>query len=145
MTTFAFWRRNPKPTTTADTVAPEPVARPAATAQVDLEIAPNDPLLAYLQSAPGVVEVDKLQLVSDGLAQLRAAGVTLIVPLVSQGELVGMINLGPRLSEQEYTSDDRKLLADLAAQAAPAVRVAQLARRQQLEARERERIEQELR
>ena len=145
MTTFAFWRRNPKPTAPADTVAPDPAARPAQAAQVDLEIAPNDPLLAYLQSAPGVVEVDKLQLASDGLAQLRAAGITLIVPLVSQGELVGMINLGPRLSEQEYTSDDRKLLADLAAQAAPAVRVAQLARRQQIEARERERIEQELR
>ena len=87
MTTFAFWRRNPKPTATADTVAPEPVARPTATAQVDLEIAPNDPLLAYLQSAPGVVEVDKLQLVSDGLAHdVVAETVPAPVHLLQTGE-----------------------------------------------------------
>jgi hypothetical protein len=67
-----------------------------------------------------------------------------VVPLVSQGELIGVINLGDRRSEQEYTSDDRKLLDDLTAQASPAVRVAQLVRQQRLEARERERIEQEL-
>lgn len=145
MTTFAFWRRNNKPTPVAEAaeVVPSPAA--PATTDIDLDIAPNDPLLTYLQSAPGVVELAKLRLDSEGLDQLRAAGVALIVPLVSQGELVGTINLGPRLSEQEYSSDDRKLLADLAAQAAPAVRVAQLARQQQIEARERERIEQELR
>jgi serine phosphatase RsbU (regulator of sigma subunit)/anti-sigma regulatory factor (Ser/Thr protein kinase) len=145
MTTFAFWRRNNKATPVAETAEAVPSPAAPVTTAIDLDIAPNDPLLTYLQSAPGVVEVDKLNLASQGLAQLREAGVALIVPLVSQGELVGMINLGPRLSEQEYSSDDRKLLADLAAQAAPAVRVAQLARQQQIEARERERIEQELR
>jgi serine phosphatase RsbU (regulator of sigma subunit) len=76
---------------------------------------------------------------------LRAAGVRLALPLVSQGELVGLINLGQRLSEQDYSSDDRRLLGNLATQAAPAVRVAQLVRQQQLEALERQRIEQELR
>ena len=75
---------------------------------------------------------------------MRAQGLKLIVPLVTQGELIGLLNLGPRLSEQEYSSDDRKLLENLAAQAAPAVRVAQLVREQQAEARERERIEHEL-
>ena len=69
----------------------------------------------------------------------------LAVPLVSQGELVGLLNLGPRLSDQDYSSDDRKLLDSLAAQAAPALQVAQLVRRQEAEARSRERIEQELR
>ena len=69
----------------------------------------------------------------------------LAVPLVSQGELVGLLNLGPRLSDQDYSTDDRKLLDSLAAQAAPALQVAQLVRRQEAEARSRERIEQELR
>jgi serine phosphatase RsbU (regulator of sigma subunit)/anti-sigma regulatory factor (Ser/Thr protein kinase) len=69
----------------------------------------------------------------------------MIVPLVSQGELVGIINLGQRRSDQEYSSDDRRLLDDLAVQAAPAVRVAQLVRQQELAAVERERIETELR
>jgi serine phosphatase RsbU (regulator of sigma subunit) len=64
---------------------------------------------------------------------------------VSQGELIGLLNLGPRLSQQEYSADDRKLLNDLATQTAPAVQVAQLVRQQQQQAQERERIEQELR
>ena len=55
-----------------------------------------------------------------------------------------MLNLGPRLSEQEYSSDDRKLLDNLAAQAAPALRVGQLVRQQQAEAATRQRFEQEL-
>jgi serine phosphatase RsbU (regulator of sigma subunit)/anti-sigma regulatory factor (Ser/Thr protein kinase) len=70
--------------------------------------------------------------------------VKLAVPLVSQGELIGVLNLGPRLSEQEYSSDDRKLLDNLAAQAAPALRVGQLVRQQQAEAATRQRFEQEL-
>ncbi len=40
------------------------------------------------------------------------------VPLVSQGELIGLLNLGERLSEQEYSTDDQRLLNNLAAQAA---------------------------
>jgi serine phosphatase RsbU (regulator of sigma subunit)/anti-sigma regulatory factor (Ser/Thr protein kinase) len=67
------------------------------------------------------------------------------VPLVTQGELIGTLNLGPRLSEQDYSTDDRRLLATLAAQAAPAIRVAQLVREQAAEAAERERLEQEMR
>jgi serine phosphatase RsbU (regulator of sigma subunit)/anti-sigma regulatory factor (Ser/Thr protein kinase) len=112
-------------------------------AQVD--IAPNDPILAYFQSANGAVELEGLQLESPARDALVAAGVRIVVPLVTQGELVGLLNLGPRLSEQEYSADDRKLLDALAGQAAPAVRVAQLVRQQEGQARERERIEQELR
>jgi serine phosphatase RsbU (regulator of sigma subunit)/anti-sigma regulatory factor (Ser/Thr protein kinase) len=69
----------------------------------------------------------------------------MVVPLIAQGELIGLLNLGPRLSEQVYSSDDRRLLEHLATQAAPAVRVAQLVREQQAEALARERIAQELR
>jgi serine phosphatase RsbU (regulator of sigma subunit)/anti-sigma regulatory factor (Ser/Thr protein kinase) len=109
-----------------------------------VDLAPNDPLIAYLQSASGSVDVETLQLDSPGLAALKAAGVKLVVPLVSQGELIGVLNLGPRRSEQEYSADDRKLLDSLAAQAAPALRVGQLVRQQQAEARTRQRFEQEL-
>ncbi|MET0809765.1 MAG: GAF domain-containing protein, partial [Thermoleophilaceae bacterium] len=112
--------------------------------QAPVEIGPNDPLLAYLQSATGAVEIDALELESPALAELRAAGVKLVVPLVSQGELIGVLNLGARMSEQEYSSDDRKLLDNLAAQAAPALRVGQLVREQEAEAVTRQRFEQEL-
>ena len=109
-----------------------------------VDIGPNDPLLAYLQSATGVVDVEELELQSPALEEMKAAGVKLAVPLVSQGELIGVLNLGPRRSEQEYSSDDRKLLDNLAAQAAPALRVGQLVREQQAEAATRQRFEQEL-
>jgi serine phosphatase RsbU (regulator of sigma subunit) len=122
------------------------VAEPSLqVAAPDLEIAPDDPILAYLADASGVVEVEKLDLDSPALRAMKAAEVKLVVPLVSQGELIGLLNLGPRLSQQEYSADDRKLLSDLSTQTAPAVRVAQLVRQQQQEAQERERIEQELR
>ncbi len=145
-TTRAFWRNRSQPQE-AQTPA-EPSAAPATLAPtiVPLDIAPTDPLVAHLQNnVSGVVDVDRLTLDSPGVAALRAAGVRLLLPLVSQGELVGAINLGQRLSEQDYSSDDQRLLGNLATQAAPAVRVAQLVRQQQIELLERQRIEQELR
>lgn len=105
----------------------------------------SDPLYGYFLSMHEAVETEKLHLNSPALQTLKDTGVRLSVPLVSQGELVGLLNLGPRLSEQDYSRDDRELLNRLAIQAAPAIRFAQLARRQQAQARERERLEQELR
>jgi len=110
-----------------------------------IDISPNDPIITYFLSAPGALEIDKLHLDSPALQSLKAAGVKISIPLVSQGELVGLLNLGPRLSEQDYSTDDRVLLNSLAIQAAPAIRVAQMVREHQVAARERERIEQELR
>jgi len=141
-----FLRRSPTPSpaATATTAAdvPAPIDQGASIA---VDIPDSDPLLAYLQSAPGPVDVARLELDSPAVKALREAGVALVVPLVSQGELIGTLNLGPRLSEQEYSTDDRRLLTTLAAQAAPAIRVAQLVREQAAEAAERERLANELR
>jgi serine phosphatase RsbU (regulator of sigma subunit)/anti-sigma regulatory factor (Ser/Thr protein kinase) len=137
-------RRSERPAAPAEKTEPS-IEPEVATAASVVDIPPNDPIVAYFQSAPGAVDLDGLDLDSPALEELRAAGVRLAVPLVSQGELVGLLNLGPRLSDQDYSTDDRKLLNSLAAQAAPALQVAQLVRRQEAEARSRERIEQELR
>jgi serine phosphatase RsbU (regulator of sigma subunit)/anti-sigma regulatory factor (Ser/Thr protein kinase) len=128
-------------------VEPAPSEHPAAVVppeQPPVEIGPADPLLALFEGTGGVVDLDTLELDSPAVRELRAAGVKLAVPLVSQGELIGVLNLGPRLSEQDYSSDDRKLLDSLAAQAAPALRVGQLVREQEAEAVTRQRYEQEL-
>ncbi len=121
---------------------------PAARAQLDtaetFEIAPNDPLVGYFQDAVGAVEIRQLDLDSPALESLRAAGVSLVVPLVTNGELIGLLSVGRRLSDQDFSADDRRLLETLAAQAAPAVRVGQLVREQQAETRARGRLEQEL-
>ena len=137
-------RRGGDEAASAESTGPPPRGIEVSSTPTPVEIGANDPLLAYLQSAGGAVAIDAVELDSPALAELRAAGVTLVVPLVSQGELIGVLNLGPRMSEQEYSSDDRKLLDNLAAQAAPALRVGQLVREQEAEAVTRQRFEQEL-
>jgi serine phosphatase RsbU (regulator of sigma subunit)/anti-sigma regulatory factor (Ser/Thr protein kinase) len=127
---------------TSPATRPDATAVPAGPA---IEINPSDPLFAYLQGAATVVDVDRITLESAALTELRASGVKVIVPLVTQGELIGALYLGPRLSDQDYSTDDRKLLSTLAAQAAPAIRVAQLVREQAVEIQARERLEQEMR
>jgi serine phosphatase RsbU (regulator of sigma subunit) len=111
---------------------------------IDLDLAANDPLVGYLLSAAGAVDITNLRLASPALKALQAAGVVLVVPLISSGSLVGLLSLGPRMSERGYSSDDLRLLNSLAGYAAPAMRVGQLVRQQEAEARNRERIEQEL-
>ncbi len=110
----------------------------------DIDLASNDPLVGYLLSAAGAVDIRGLELDSPALDAMKAAGVVLTVPLISSGNLIGLISLGPRLSERDYSSEDRRLLNALAGYAAPAMRVGQLVRQQEAEARQRERIEQEL-
>jgi serine phosphatase RsbU (regulator of sigma subunit)/anti-sigma regulatory factor (Ser/Thr protein kinase) len=126
--------------------APDATDRTTPTAAgPSIEIAPTDPLFAYLQASSGVVDAERLELESPALTELRSSGIRVIVPLVTHGELIGALYLGPRLSDQDYSTDDRKLLSSLAAQAAPAIRVAQLVREQAVEIQVRERLEQEMR
>src|SRR5512132_2964769 len=115
---------------------------------VPFAVDPDDPLIGHLEAVAGPVALDEIGLVSPARDALQAAGMQLVVPLVSQARLVGLLALGPRRSERDYAGDDRKLLEDLAQRAAPAVRVAQLVRRlvrqQAAELQARERMEQEL-
>lgn len=59
-------------------------------------------------------DLDGLQLDSSGLRALRGAGVKIVLPLIAEGELIGILNLGPRLSNQDYSGDDRRLLEHVA-------------------------------
>jgi serine phosphatase RsbU (regulator of sigma subunit) len=148
----------------------------AAAGGEPVTIADTDPLMAYALSRPDVMEVDRLQLDSPTVRSWQADGVELALPLASEGELLGLLLLGPRLNPPaatlswvwnviavltvsgpfrllvlglrpptgEYVREDRALLATLAAEVAPALRVAQLVRAQQAQAVERARVEQEL-
>jgi serine phosphatase RsbU (regulator of sigma subunit)/anti-sigma regulatory factor (Ser/Thr protein kinase) len=112
---------------------------------VELDIAADDPLLPHLARLGSLADLSNLDLDTPAVRSLRQAGVKIVVPLINQGELIGLLSLGRRLSEQEYSVDDRQLLVTLAAQASPSLRVAQLVKRQRSEERQRERLEQELR
>ena len=145
----AFWRSKTKSEekVEAETAVVDQVTPPSSRTipSFDLDIAANDPFLNFCLNSKGVIDVQKLLLDTPAVRAMKGAGVKLVVPLISQGDLIGLINLGSRLSEQEYTSDDYKLLQDLSTQAAPALKVAQLVEQQKQEAAERERIQQELR
>jgi serine phosphatase RsbU (regulator of sigma subunit) len=104
----------------------------------------DDPLRQVLLTTQDVVEVNKLAVHSPALQQLRRDKYTKTIPLVSQGELIGVVNLGPKRSGQAYTMDDRRLLMILAAQVAPALRIANLVRQYQGKVIEQERMRQEL-
>jgi serine phosphatase RsbU (regulator of sigma subunit)/anti-sigma regulatory factor (Ser/Thr protein kinase) len=120
------------------TPAPAPTALP-------FDVAEDDPLLLYLQQVPETVAIKDLDLESPALEAMRSAGIDVVVPLVAQGQLIGVLNLGPRRSERPYSLDDRRLLDNLAGNAAAAIRVAHLVRHRAAEAQQRERIDNELR
>jgi hypothetical protein len=105
----------------------------------------DDLLMAYVLRHPGTLEIDRLHLDSPALQELSLRAAELLLPLASQGELLGLLILGPHLRGEAYTREERTLLDTLASQVAPALRVFQLVQAQQAQVRERERMEQELR
>jgi serine phosphatase RsbU (regulator of sigma subunit) len=108
----------------------------------------GDPIVSLILQVPGVLPIDHAFTGSPGERLLKDHRVRLILPLVYQKELIGWISLGPRLDEElredTYAMDDQNLLTNIALQAAPALRVAQLLNEQKLEALENERIQQEM-
>src|SRR5262245_48994280 len=98
-----FWRALGRPTAGPGSPIAGVERSAAPSAAPDLEIEADDPILTYLAHVPGPVEVGDLSLDSAALRAMRAAGIELIVPLVNQGELIGLLNLGPRMSKQVYS------------------------------------------
>jgi serine phosphatase RsbU (regulator of sigma subunit) len=145
---MALWLR-PGDGAAEEDQGPAPAPDRARRAEVvPFQVGRDDPIIGHLEAVAGPVALGEIGLVSPARDALQAAGMQLVVPLVSQARLVGLLALGPRRSERDYAGDDRKLLEDLAQRAAPAVRVAQLVRRlvrqQAAELQARERMEQEL-
>ncbi|MES0360608.1 MAG: SpoIIE family protein phosphatase [Anaerolineales bacterium] len=112
--------------------------------QAHLQVALDDPILEYFKTAPGTIDLDKLLVDARARQIMLSAGIKLVVPLITRGEMIGWLGLGHRLSGQDYSANDQLMLSRLAIQVAPALRVAQLAAQQQAEAVERERLEQEM-
>jgi GAF domain-containing protein len=88
----------------------------------------DDALIAYLESrTPAPVSVEDLHEPARWILQQQ--GVSLLVPLVTQGRLVGLLGLGAPAAGRTYSADDLLFLTALARVAAPAVRIAQLLER----------------
>ncbi len=87
-----------------------------------VELSADDPLAGYLSRTAGAVDIRHLELDSPALKALKDTGVVLVVPMISACSTVGVLGLGPRKSERDYSTDDRRLLNTLARYAAPACR-----------------------
>ena len=79
-----------------------------------IELPADDPLADYLRHGARAVAVREIGFQSPAVKALKDAGVVLVVPLISAGAPIGMLSLGPRLSERDYSTDDRRLLNSLA-------------------------------
>ena len=75
---------------------------------------------------------------------IQAINADVYVPLVAKGELLGFMALGPKLSEQIYSSEDKQILLTLSHQIAIAVQNAQLYSISQQELIQRRETEQRL-
>lgn len=99
---------------------------------------PNEPVLNQLGGRREPLEIDPATLAGTPLESLRAE---CLVPIrgSGDGELQGVVVLGPRLSEEPYSARDKRLLASVAGQAAIAMRSISLAERmaQRMEAERR--------
>src|SRR5947209_4901632 len=80
----------------------------------EILVADDDPLIAYVLSHPGAREVDQLPLDSPVLQELKLHAAEMILPLASQGELIGLLILGPHLQGEAYTHEERTMLDTLA-------------------------------
>ncbi len=75
---------------------------------------------------------------------LDAMSCELLLPLSGRDQLLGLITLGPKRSEEPYTPSDLRLLESVAAQTGLALEIGSLARSLASEATERERIHREI-
>ena len=120
-----------------------PVTQPAERTRHRIDM--SDPFVAYLVTVDDPIDVNAIDVDTPLVQSLKDAGVEIAVPIITGGELVGILSLGPRRSGQPYNTEDRRLLQRLSTRAAPALRLAEVMRQQATEVRERERIAQELR
>jgi sigma-B regulation protein RsbU (phosphoserine phosphatase) len=75
---------------------------------------PSLPLLSELRRRQQPCDVDE----SVAFAPLAAAGAESVVPILARdGHLSGVLILGPRLSEEPYSGEDKRLVASAASQA----------------------------
>jgi PAS domain S-box-containing protein len=108
-----------------------------------LDMDPASRILSYIKDTNSILVSDEFELeVEDRKAKLAAAeertplvklqdeveklGIALWAPVVSKGELIGVLALGNKISGDMYTAEDLRLLATLASQVAISVENARL-------------------
>ncbi len=135
-----------------ETGAFQPVAQRGRGEEVmNLKLRRNHPLLRWMAHEREVLTDHRMSILpqfkllwEEEREELKRLDAKLFVPLLVQGDLVGLFAFGPKLSEETYSQDDRITLITLANQTAVAVENARLYQQAQQELAERVRAEEEL-
>jgi HD-GYP domain-containing protein (c-di-GMP phosphodiesterase class II) len=114
-------------------------------------IAGENPLIKWLNLNDYIVTHQELEtdtrfraLWGEERNVINDLGAEIFIPLNAKGELVGLLTLGPKLSEQAYSNEDKQTLLSLANQTAVAVQNAQLYNTAQQELKQRRETEKRL-
>ena len=98
-----------------------------------ISIASDHPLIAWLSIHDHVVNQRDLDtnpnfrsVWGQEKETIKALDANIYVPLIAKGELLGFLSMGPKLSEQLYSSEDKQILLTLSHQVAVAIQNAQL-------------------
>ena len=111
----------------------------------------ENPLISWLNLNDFIVTLQELEtdtrfrsLWGEERNVINELGAEIFIPLNAKGELVGLLALGPKLSEQAYSNEDKQTLLSLAHQTAVAVQNAQLYSTAQQELKQRRDTEKRL-
>lgn len=105
------------------------IVREAGTRVGSHSYRPTDQLIGWALKNMAVLRINDTAAVSGALASgLKAEGVhsLLCAPLVFQGNLIGLLNLINRKSDEGFTEEEERVLALVAAQSAQVIHAAQL-------------------
>jgi len=105
-------------------------------APFELSLPPEAPAIARLR--------DSREAVAPAPGDLPELHAQLLLPLASKNDLIGFISLGPKRSEEPYSSSDRRLLATVAAQTGLALENSRLSETIAHEVAQRELIHREI-
>lgn len=89
----------------------------------------ENPLLAFLEKEkrPLVLEeIEREGVLGNLRKKMEEMNISLILPLFSKGELIGLVILGPKVANESYTKEDLELLETLGSQTAIAIENARI-------------------
>ena len=116
----------------------------SATSRVSFDIEPDDPIIRYFQAFPEAVEIGKINLNSPTLERLKLSRARLVVPLIHQGKLICLLNLGKQIHNEEYLSEYHPWPGDQEDLAVIALRIAYWMRQHESEIQDSDELEHEL-
>ncbi len=102
--TLALWVRVPAQAET------DPASVDDSTGNSTVTVAEDDPFVLYALKHHGVLDLTRLRLTSPLLDDLQQQANELVLPLASQGELIGLLVLGPRIANERYRRLARVIL-----------------------------------